>query len=69
MLASGAAEPAARAALGACGWRVKVAVVMLKGGLPVHEAEDRLDAAEGSVHGALGAAASPPADASTTGPA
>ncbi len=54
MLASGAAEPEARDALGACGWRVKVAVVMLKGGLPVHEAEDRLDAAEGSVHAALG---------------
>ncbi len=53
MLASGAPEPEARAALGACGWRVKVAVVMLKGGLKVHEAEDRLDAAEGSVHAAL----------------
>lgn len=53
MLASGAAEPEARAALGACGWRVKVALVMLKGGLKVHEAEDRLDAAEGSVHAAL----------------
>jgi N-acetylmuramic acid 6-phosphate etherase len=53
MLASGADEPSARAALGACGWRVKVAVVMLKGGLKVHEAEDRLDAAEGSIHAAL----------------
>ena len=53
MLASGAAEPQARDALGACGWRVKVAVVMLKGGLKAHEAEDRLDAAEGSVQGAL----------------
>jgi N-acetylmuramic acid 6-phosphate etherase len=53
MLASGAGEPEARAALGACGWRVKVAVVMLKGGLKVHEAEDRLEAAEGSVQGAL----------------
>jgi len=54
MQASGATEAEARAALGACGWRVKVAVVMLQGGLAVHEAEDRLDAAEGSVHGALG---------------
>ncbi len=53
MLASGADEPEARAALGACGWRVKVAVVMLKGGLAVHEAEDRLEAAEGSVQAAL----------------
>jgi N-acetylmuramic acid 6-phosphate (MurNAc-6-P) etherase len=32
-----------------------VAVVMLKDGLPVHQAEDQLDAAEGSVHAALGA--------------
>lgn len=54
MLASGATEPAARAALGACGWRVKVAVVMLKAGCTAHAAEDRLDAAEGSVHAALG---------------
>jgi N-acetylmuramic acid 6-phosphate etherase len=53
MLASGAPEDAARAALGASGWRVKVAVVMLKGGFSVHQAEDRLEAAEGSVHGAL----------------
>jgi N-acetylmuramic acid 6-phosphate etherase len=60
MLASGGAEPEARAALGACGWRVKVAVVMLKGGLPVHQAEDRLDAAEGSVHGALGTSLADP---------
>ena len=60
MLASGATEPAARAALGACGWRVKVAVVMLKAGCRVHEAEDRLDAAEGSVHAALGQPGGPP---------
>ena len=60
MLASGATEPAARAALGACGWRVKVAVVMLKAGCPVHEAEDRLDAAEGSVHAAMGQPGGPP---------
>ena len=43
----------------ACPQRVSYArttsnkVVMLKGGLKVHEAEDRLDAAEGSVHAAL----------------
>jgi N-acetylmuramic acid 6-phosphate etherase len=59
MLAAGSDEAAARRALGASGWRVKVAVVMLKGGCPVHEAEDRLDAADGSVHGALAAAGSP----------
>ena len=60
MLASGATEPAARAALGACGWRVKVAVVMLKAGCKAHEAEDRLDAAEGSIHAALGQPGGPP---------
>jgi len=53
MLAAGCSEAEARRALGASGWRVKVAVVMLQGGLPVHAAEDRLEAAEGSVHGAL----------------
>jgi N-acetylmuramic acid 6-phosphate etherase len=53
MLASGAGEAAARHALGESGWRVKVAVVMLKAGCSAHQAEDRLDAAEGSVHGAL----------------
>lgn len=56
MLAAGCDEAAARRALGASGWRVKVAVVMVKGGLAVHEAEDRLEAAEGSVHAALAAA-------------
>ncbi len=61
MLASGAPEPEARAALGASGWRVKVAVVMLKGGLKAHEAEDRLDAAEGSIQAALrGSEPNPP---------
>ena len=59
VLATGAAEADARRALGACGWRVKVAVVMLAAGLRVHEAEDRLDAADGSVRGAL---AGPEAD-------
>jgi N-acetylmuramic acid 6-phosphate etherase len=51
--ASGAAEADARAALGACGNRVKVAIVMLKAGVDAATAEQRLDAAQGSVHGAL----------------
>jgi N-acetylmuramic acid 6-phosphate etherase len=53
MLASGADEPAARAALAACDERVKVAVVMLGAGIGAAEAERRLDAALGSVGGAL----------------
>ena len=53
MVATDRPEADARRALGACGWRVKVAVVMLKAGCKAHEAEDRLDAAEGSVQGAL----------------
>lgn len=53
MLASGADEAAANAALQACGQRVKVAIVMLKAGVDAAEAAARLDAAEGSVHGAL----------------
>ena len=53
VLASGAEEPAAQAALDACGARVKVAVVMLKAGVGVAQAEARLEAAQGSVHGAL----------------
>ena len=53
VLASGADEPAAQAALDACGARVKVAVVMLKAGVGVAQAEARLEAAQGSVHGAL----------------
>ncbi len=51
--ATGAAETDARAALAACGSRVKVAIVMLKAGVAVAEAEARLAAADGSVHGAL----------------
>ncbi len=53
MLATGASEAQARHALGACGWRVKVAVVMIGAGLPAHAAEDRLDVADGSVERAL----------------
>lgn len=51
--ATGAPEAAARAALDACGLRVKVAIVMLKAGLDAAAAEARLEAAEGSVHRAL----------------
>ncbi len=51
--ASGATEAQARAALAACGARVKVAIVMLKAGVDAAEAERRLAAAQGSVHGAL----------------
>ena len=49
----GADEAAARAALQACGWRVKVALVMLKLGTNADMAQKRLDAADGSVHAAL----------------
>ena len=59
MVATGRPEADARRALGACGWRVKVAVVMLKADVKAHEAEDRLDAAEGSVQAALAAGAGP----------
>ena len=51
--ASGATDAQARAALAACGARVKVAIVMLKAGVDAAEAERRLAAAQGSVHGAL----------------
>ena len=53
VLATGADENAARAALAACGARVKVAIVMLKAGVDAAAAERRLDAADGSVDGAL----------------
>ena len=53
MRASGADEAAARAALTACGARVKVAIVMLKAGVGAAAAEARLDAAQGSIDDAL----------------
>ena len=53
MLASGADEDRARAALAQCGARVKVAIVMLKSGVDAAEAARRLDAADGSVRAAL----------------
>jgi N-acetylmuramic acid 6-phosphate etherase len=52
-LATGAGAAEAQAALAACGSRVKVAIVMLRAGLPADAAEARLEAAAGSVHGAL----------------
>ncbi len=51
--ATGAAEADASAALAACDNRVKVAIVMLKAGVDAPTAEQRLVAAQGSVHGAL----------------
>jgi N-acetylmuramic acid 6-phosphate etherase len=51
--ATGADEETARAALAACGSRVKVAIVMLKAGVDAAEAERRLDASQGSIHLAL----------------
>lgn len=54
MHAAGVDEAAARAALAQSGERVKVAIVMLKAGLDVREAEQRLDRCEGSVRAALG---------------
>lgn len=54
MLASGAAEADARAALAAAGGHVKTAIVMLGAGVDAAEALHRLDAAAGSVRGALG---------------
>ena len=53
VMATGAAEADAQAALAACGARVKVAIVMLKAGVGAAQAEARLAAAAGSVHGAL----------------
>jgi N-acetylmuramic acid 6-phosphate etherase len=52
--ATGAGEAAAREALAACGFSVKVAIVMLRVGLPAATAAQRLEAAGGSVHAALG---------------
>jgi N-acetylmuramic acid 6-phosphate etherase len=53
MRASGAGEVEARAALTACGARVKVAIVMLQAGVDAAAAERRLAAADGSVRRAL----------------
>ncbi len=53
MRATDADEAAANTALQACGWRVKTAVVMLKAGVDAADAEQRLQAADGSVYTAL----------------
>ncbi len=53
MLASGASEEAARAALAACGQRPKVAIVMLLAQVDAASAEHRLQASGGEVAGAL----------------
>ncbi len=51
--ATGASEAAAREALAACDHSVKVAIVMLRAGVPANAALQRLQAAAGSVHAAL----------------
>ena len=53
VLATGAGEAQARDALAACGYRVKVAIVMLGLGLGAPEAERRLAGVEGDVRRAL----------------
>ncbi|QBE63903.1 N-acetylmuramic acid 6-phosphate etherase [Pseudoduganella lutea] len=57
--ATGADEAAARAALEACGFHVKVAIVALLKKVPVPQAESLLARAGGSVRGALNAEAPP----------
>jgi N-acetylmuramic acid 6-phosphate etherase len=53
VLVSEASEVAAAQALAECGWRVKVAIVMLRCRLDVSGAEQRLARSEGSLRGAL----------------
>ena len=53
VLASEASEAAAAQALAECGWRVKVAIVMLRCKLDAAGAEQRLATSEGSLRGAL----------------
>lgn len=60
--AAGADAAAAEAALQRCGYRTKVAIVMLRLGVDAAEAGERLAAAEGSVHGALAAQGEAPAN-------
>jgi N-acetylmuramic acid 6-phosphate (MurNAc-6-P) etherase len=55
--ATGSSEEAAREALADCAFSVKVAIVMLRAGLPAATAVQRLAAAHGSVHAALQGAA------------
>jgi N-acetylmuramic acid 6-phosphate etherase len=56
MLASGADEAAARAALAQSGQQVKLAIVMLKAGVDAPAAEALLSAAQGSIRTALAVA-------------
>ena len=51
--AAGADEATARAALEACSYRVKVAIVMIRRKLDVAAAQAALDAVQGSVRQAL----------------
>jgi N-acetylmuramic acid 6-phosphate etherase len=51
--ATGSDDATARAALDACGWRVKTAIVMLRGGVDAARAEARLAAVDGNVDAAL----------------
>ena len=51
--ATGVAEEEARAALEACGWKVKTAIVMLKKNLGAGEAQALLDSVDGKVRKAL----------------
>jgi N-acetylmuramic acid 6-phosphate etherase len=53
VLVSEASEAAAAQALAECGWRVKVAIVMLRCKLDAAGAEQRLTVSEGSLRGAL----------------
>lgn len=53
-MATEASEEEAKAALEACGWRVKTAIVMLKKNLGAGVAQTLLDSVEGSVRRALG---------------
>ena len=52
--ATGADYDAATKALEKCGYRAKVAIVMLKTGADVREADQRLEAHEGRIAQALG---------------
>ena len=52
--ATGVDYDTATKALEQCGYRAKVAIVMLKTGSDVHEAEQRLEAHEGRVAQAVG---------------
>lgn len=60
MQAAGVGQPAAEAALRDCGYRVKVAVLMLKQALSAEAAEARLSAVGGDLRAALGEFSGPP---------